>query len=167
MTKKVKFGAALVALAILPAAVFLFHLSLVTGLTIAFMFGPLALGTVAVTYGSFQDGGGPGGGYTGGTTAPTTSQAQVVNSIIAQVFMADTDTTATITHNFQLTAAQLAALYPWICWYVAQFTSSNVQVQPLLSFALGTNTVTITKASATSSGGTYNVIVQRPWTASN
>ena len=93
-----------------------------------------------------------------GTVAPTATQA-VGNSLTCQVGMADADTTATITHNWGLTAANNTALYPWINWYL----STAGTAIPILSFALSTNTVTITKASAAGSGGTYNVVVQRPY----
>ena len=74
MTKKLKFiGAALVALAILPAAVLLFHLSLGTVFSLALGIG----GYTLLGYESFQIDGNFGGGYTGGTTPPT--QAQSVN----------------------------------------------------------------------------------------
>lgn len=93
-----------------------------------------------------------------GTTAPTAIQASVVSSLACQVSMGDTDTTGVITHNWGLSAAQNTALQPWLSvWLQTPGT-----LVPILSFALSTNTVSITKVSATGSGGTYVVTLQRP-----
>jgi hypothetical protein len=98
---------------------------------------------------------GPGSG----TTAPTTTQAANAQSLAATVNFGDADTTATVTHNFQSSAAALAALRPWVQIYAA----SAGTAYPALSWALGANAVVITKGNTTTgSGGTYNVIIQRP-----
>ena len=94
-----------------------------------------------------------------GTTAPTAIQASVVSSLTCQVSMGDTDTTGVIAHNWGLSAAQNTALQPWI---VGPWLQTPGTAVPILSFALSTNTVTITKVSATGSGGTYVVTLQRP-----
>jgi hypothetical protein len=164
MTKRIVFGAALLALA-MPAAVFLFHVPVIDVVLAALLIGPGLVGVVTVTYANFQQGN-FGGGYTGGIVAPTAVQSQQVEAIACQVSMADTDTIATITHNWGLTAAQLANLDPYINCYVESFATANSPVWPVLSFAFGTNTVTVNKGSATSSGGTLRVIVRRPWSAS-
>ena len=96
-----------------------------------------------------------------GTTAPTTAQAANVQSLAATVNFGDSDTTATVTHNFQSSAAALLALRPWVNIYAA----AGGTAYPALSWALGANAVVITKGNTTTgSGGTYNVIIQRPWT---
>jgi hypothetical protein len=170
MTKKLKFiGAALLALAILPAAIFLIHVHPATllglGLGIA--------GTVTVTYQTFEvtgtGGGQQGGGYTGGTVPPTASQATAqngVNAVVALVNYADTDTLITITHNMQITAAALAALMPYITVYW-QALAASTNTYPLLTFALtNSNVVTINKFSNVGTAGTMVVEVRRPGTVS-
>jgi hypothetical protein len=96
------------------------------------------------------------------TSAPTRAQAANVQSESATVNFSDADTTATITHNFNSSTAALAALRPWVQLYALSVGTAY----PALSWALGANTLVITKGNATTgSGGTYNVIIQRPWTA--
>lgn len=152
-------GAVLLALAlcILPAAAFshsilpaLFALSAVAGVT--------------VTYASFQDGSGPHEGYTGGTTPPTTTQSETVNAVVATVVLGDTETTAPIIHNMQITAAALAAFQP----YVTVGISVPGTVAPLVSRVLTDgNTVTLNKTSNTGSGATFVVVIRRPYSESS
>ncbi len=94
--------------------------------------------------------------------APTAAQAANVQSVAAQVAWTGSDTaTATITHNFNISNAALAKLRPWVTIYM----SAGGTAYPGLAWALGANALTITKANAiTGSDGTYNVIIQRPWT---
>jgi len=95
-------------------------------------------------------------------TFPTSAQAVNVNTQISRVVMADTDTLATLTHNWLLTAAQLAQFLPLISWYVENPGVSY----PVVSFALtDSNTVTMAKTVATGSGGTYVVSLFRPYSA--
>jgi hypothetical protein len=158
-TKLKLIGAALVALAILPAAVLLFHVNPLHAL----MGLVTVAGVVTVTYQSFQAQGNFGGAYTGGIVAPTKAQAVQVQAVVALVAMADTDTTATITHNMNISTAGLAAQQPYISHYI----STPGTALPLLSFALtDANTVTVNKTSLTGSGGTYTVIIRRPYSAS-
>lgn len=97
-----------------------------------------------------------------GTVAPTIAQALGCNSLTCQVQCSDADTTAVITHNWQLTTAQLNSLFPFIGWYENAGGAGTALAQ--LSFALTNSvSVTVTKASATGSGGTYTVILQRPF----
>ena len=56
MTKKLRIGAALVALAILPVAVVLLHVNPVMAVSLAIAIGPALAGTVLVTYASGQKG---------------------------------------------------------------------------------------------------------------
>ena len=94
------------------------------------------------------------------TSAPTQAQASAAQSVTATVNFSDADTTATITHNWSLTTAQLAKLRPWVNVLVM----GGMSVYPGLTWALATNTIVVTKAStATNSGGTINVVIQRPW----
>jgi hypothetical protein len=164
-TKVKKIGAALVAavlaLAILPAAVFWFHVPIVS----LFMLGLASAGTVTVTYQTFQvPGGGYGGGYTRGTTPPTTGQAAQVQAVVALVNIADTDTVITITHNMGISTAALAALQPYVHTYLQALTGTT---GPVLTYALtNSNVVTINHVSNTGTGGTYVVTVRRPWSAS-
>jgi hypothetical protein len=100
-----------------------------------------------------------------GITAPTALQSSNAQSVIADVIAtADGDTTAVVTHNFGLTAAELASGFP------------NVIMTPVLSQALAAlsswtntanaaNTSTFTKLATAGSGNAANqlhVTVQRP-----
>ena len=97
-----------------------------------------------------------------GASAPSAAVASASQSLTATVTFADGDTQATVTHNWGLTTAQLNKLRPWIHHYYT--TSPTVFSQ--LAFALSTNAVTINKNStATGSGGTLNVVIQRPWSS--
>lgn len=162
MTKRLKFiGAALLALAILPAAVMLFHIPLMT-LTLAALG---TAGTVTVTYQNLQvnSGGGPapGGGYTGGTVPPTVVQMIGINSLVALVNYADNDTTITITHDMQITALGLSALQPYIRYYWQAFAATT-NTYPLLTFALtNSNVITINKISNVGTAGTMVVQISR------
>lgn len=93
------------------------------------------------------------------TVAPTTAQAGTTSIITASVQMGDTDTTATLTHNWGLTAGQNTALFPI---YHAYLTNTPTTALPITVSALGTNTVTLAKASATGSSVTTTVTLQRP-----
>lgn len=96
---------------------------------------------------------------TSSATPPTALKAGVIVSLSAIVFMADTETTAVLTHNWKLSANALALLYPFIVWYWT--TAGTAQV----SFALtDSSTVTITKSTGTGSGGTFNVVLLKPHT---
>jgi hypothetical protein len=99
-----------------------------------------------------------------GTVAPTILQALGCNMLTAQAVFVDADATgsggAVITHNWQLSTAQLANLWPTVQWY----SSPGGTLAPVIAVAL-TNSiaVTVTKTSpAVGSGGTYTVILLRP-----
>jgi hypothetical protein len=95
-----------------------------------------------------------------GANPPSAAVASASQSLTATVTFADGDTQAVVTHNWGLTTAQLNKLRPWVHHYYT--TSPTVFAQ--LAFALSTNAVTINKGStATGSGGTLNVVIQRPW----
>ena len=96
-------------------------------------------------------------------TFPTAAQAFNFNTQISRVVFADADTTATLTHNWGISAAQLAAFFPLIDYY-AQNVGTTGTTLPQLTFALtDSNTVTITKTAATGSGGTFVVTLNRPY----
>jgi hypothetical protein len=164
MTKKLKFlGAALLALAILPAAVILFHL--IPHLTPAtwMALGMGVAGTVTITYESFQFNGAFGGGYTGGATAPTQAQSAQSPTVVAQVNFTDTDTTFTLTHNFNLSTAAVAALRPLvIISTVGSVQAVGTAVAPIITVVVGANTVTFTKQQATGSGSTVSIAILKP-----
>ena len=165
MTKR-KIGAALVAvvaLAILPAAVLFFHLIPISFNTLALL-GAGAMGAFTCTYGSFQDGAGIGNGYTGGATAPTQAQASGRPLVSAQLAFTDTDTTFTLTHNMNLSAAQLAAFYPLVT-ITALVNQSTVVGEPAANIAVvkGANTLVLTKIQATGSGATVQIDIRRPY----
>ena len=143
-----QLGAAALLCFMVAVAVFALHMHVsVTGF-LAFISSLGIIGST-VTYL------GPGSG----TTAPTAAQASNVQSMSATVNFADADTTATITHNFNSSTAALAALRPCVSLYCA----SGGTAYPALSWALGANAVVITKGNTTTgSGGTYNVVIQRP-----
>jgi hypothetical protein len=114
-TKLKLIGAALVALAILPAAVLLFHVNplqpLMGLVTVA--------GVVTVTYQSFQAQGELRGCLHRRNCGAHQAQAVQVQAVVALVAMADTDTTATITHNMNISTAGLAAQQPYISHYIS------------------------------------------------
>ena len=96
----------------------------------------------------------------GGTTPPTTAQMFASNQVICQLTAADGDTTCTITHNMQLTAAQQANKLPNI---VATLDGSSAgTVQPVIAFTVTTNTITVAKANVVGSNNTTNVTISRP-----
>jgi hypothetical protein len=160
MKTKLRIGAVLLALALCILPVAAFHPNF---LTAALALGALIGGTT-VTYATFQDGSGPHEGYTGGTTAPTAVQSATVEAVVAQVSMSDSETSALITHNLGINTYQAAALQPYLQWYISNPGTAN----PILSLALtSANVVTVTKTSLAGSGGTYVVIVRRPYSASD
>lgn len=74
----------------------------------------------------------------------------------------DADTTATITHNFGLTATQNTQLLPQVL--IGIDSSSAGTVNGVVTITRNPNTVVLTKASAAGSGGTLAVTCLRPWT---
>lgn len=93
-----------------------------------------------------------------GTVAPTATQANFFNTLKCQVVAADADTTATLTHNWNLSAAAQANFEPLINMYLQVAGTAY----PIASFSISTNAVTLTKSTAAGGGGTYIVILQRP-----
>jgi len=101
----------------------------------------------------------PGGTtIAGGTTGPTSGWGG--NAVTATLAMLDTDTTATFVHGFGLSIAELNALFPMVVVYQQATNGSAVG----LSFTSQSfNSFTITKASLTSSGGTWVIQAYRPY----
>lgn len=164
MTKKLKLiGAALVALALLPAAVLLFHIQLHPATLLGLGFG--MAGVVTVTYESFQHTGAFGGGFTGGSAvAPTAIQAKQISAMSVLVEFTDTDTVFSLTHNWGLSAAQAAALLPQIIWQPVLLPEAlGTQIMPALAFTFAdTNVIGVTKLADTGSGATIVVWLRRP-----
>ncbi len=104
-----------------------------------------------------------GGGYqTSTTTGPTAAQAYYIQQLMVQLTAGDADTTCTITHNWALTAAEQANLYPNISWWLGG--GSTGTLNPILVWTVTTNTITVVKVSAVGSQGTYLVAISRPST---
>lgn len=95
-----------------------------------------------------------------GATAPTAQQVYGLGIMTAQVFIGDTDLTAVVTHNFGLSAQELLDLFP----IVQTSATVGATVFPGFTVTKAANTVTFSKASAVGSGGTFDVIIQRPST---
>ncbi len=95
-----------------------------------------------------------------GLTAPTAPQVYGLGLVTAQLTMGDTDLTVDITHNFGLTAAELADLFP----VVIMNPTALATVFPGFTFVKAANKITLNKPSAVNSGGTFDVVILRPHT---
>jgi hypothetical protein len=122
-----------------------------------------AFGTVVVTY----------GWPASGTVAPTVQQAMNQNSITAQVSMLNTDTVATIVHNWGAAAIAVnpnasaevgnwpTELFPFVVINID--STATTTVQPLFQVSVAnTNQVVITKNTTTGTQGTFDVVLMRP-----
>lgn len=139
----------LVAVAIGCGLVFVNPQPATVALSLISAFGALLAGTATVTYQYPVQ----------GATAPTKAQMLLLSLVIAQVHFGDTDTTAVITHNFQNTTQENATFF---------MPEPNIQISapgtvvPLFSWAwTDSNTITITKASATGTNCTVEVYLHR------
>jgi hypothetical protein len=93
----------------------------------------------------------------GGTVAPTATQVgYMVNAIFTWL---DADTFCVITHNFGLALSELTGLFPLVS--VETDPSSAGTVNAVRSYTKASNTVTISKASAAGTGGTFQVVLQK------
>jgi hypothetical protein len=142
------FLAALLVLAFFSVALVVHDQTSIRNLAWALGAASFALGTVTVTYQV----------PVSGTSAPTAAQVYGLGLVTAQVNNADTDASITITHNFGLDAGELAALYP----FVIINQDSGGTTLPAYEISKATNSVTITKASTSGTGGTFDVCVWRP-----
>jgi hypothetical protein len=118
---------------------------------------PFVVGVVTVTYNY------PPLGLSS-TVPPTALQMTKLSMVTATLNWGDTDVTATITHNMALTAAELTSLFPVPVVYAIALNGSPSAPPPFVS-ALGANSITVTKSSVTSSGGTFGVVIFRPETS--
>ena len=96
-----------------------------------------------------------------GTVAPTLAQALAANTVIAEVVMADADTTAAITHNFQTTTAELAQYFPSVSIYN---NGSGTAAGTVIATLTNSVAVTLTKSTAAGSAVTAVVQISRPHT---
>jgi hypothetical protein len=98
------------------------------------------------------------------TTAPTASQASQIPELAAQVFFADGDTAAVISHNWGLPNSFPTWLWPQVFFNKSLGGASDSSFATNFTFGLtNTNSVTMTKiGNGTGQGGTYNVYLRRP-----
>lgn len=100
-----------------------------------------------------------------GTTAPTAAQSSAVNAVVSTVIAtADADTTATITHNFGLSASELSNGFPIV---IITPLLSNAITSGWYASAVATNSITLTKGTGAGSGNAgaqIRVTVLRPHT---
>lgn len=95
----------------------------------------------------------------GGTNPPTQAVMALLSLVTVQVVLGDTDTTAAVTHNMQISAADLGSLFP-----VVRVLASSLGTNPaFITVALtNSNVITLSKISQVGSNGTFNVYVLRP-----
>ena len=94
-----------------------------------------------------------------GATAPTAAQSANQSVVTAAVVMADGDATLVVTHNWNLTTGQLAALFPFI---ELRRTAIGVSSVTVLATATDSSNVTISKGTTVGSAFTGVYIIQRP-----
>lgn len=97
-----------------------------------------------------------------GTVPPTILQAMGANTLTCTVAMADADTSALITHNWQISAADLLLLFPLIGIYQTGAGTGAVTLTAALSNSV---LVTLTKGTGVGQNGTFVVILTRPFSA--
>lgn len=100
-----------------------------------------------------------------GAVAPTAAQMALLSMLTATVqATADADTTAVVTHNMALTAAQLAFGFPLLTLtMLINFTAAAFPAWA--ATVIGANSVTLTKNAAVGSGNAapqLQVNIQRP-----
>lgn len=95
-----------------------------------------------------------------GTTPPTAAQAFYMNQLVVQLTAGDGDTTCSITHNWNLSAAQQTGFRPNISYVPGP--GSTGTLMPILAFTWSTNAVTVAKISAVGSQGIYICTLNRP-----
>jgi len=100
-----------------------------------------------------------------GVTAPTALQSLNTQSVVADVVAtADADTTATITHNFGLSAAELNSGSPVID-FIPLISQALTALSGWAVTAIATNSITLTKLTSTGSGNAsaqLRVTIMRP-----
>src|ERR1700676_3495601 len=97
-----------------------------------------------------------------GTTAPTIAQALQCNMVVATINWSDSETTALLTHNWGLSAAQAANLWSTV---IIDYLSGSTTTLPQAITVLLTNTnvVTIGKSTIVGGQGTLVVTLLRPF----
>jgi len=96
-------------------------------------------------------------------TTPTAAGMLALPEVVSQVVFSDADTTATITHNMNIPLASTPLIHgqnsgnPWVS--IVLLAGSTIA--PIISFARGTNTITLTKGSILGSNCTVEVRIER------
>lgn len=116
------------------------------------------LGVVSVLY--FVEGSAVA--INGSTTPPTGQQAAQVFKQIAQVVMADADTQALFTHNWNLGASAPTYFNPEIFYYQQLNTAGGTWLTGLTFDVTNTNVVKVNKLNFLGTGGTFIVTLRRP-----
>jgi hypothetical protein len=160
VSRVIRFLAAFAALFVVVAIVVAIHHHAVF---LALAPALLLFGTTVVTYGWPAT----------GTVAPTVTQAMNQNSITAQVSMLNTDTVATIVHNWGAAAIAVnpnssteignwpTELFPFVIVNID--STATTTVQPLFQVSVAdTNQVVITKNTTVGTQGTFDVVLIRP-----
>lgn len=95
----------------------------------------------------------------GGTVPPTLAQALACNLVVAQVVTADADTTAILTHSFNIPAAY-SLMFP----IIEQVSTGSGTAGGTVIWALTNSvSVTLTKSTAAGSARTTLVYLSRPY----
>lgn len=151
MKKAIGLLAALLVLGSLSVALVVHsqHMSLSTTLGLFSALG-FAMGTATINY-KYP---------VSASIAPTAQQVYGLGIVTAQVNFGDTDASAVVTHNFGLSANELADLFPAV---IVDPTAGGTTF-PQFTYTKATNAVTINKASTSGTGGTFDVIILRPHT---
>lgn len=93
------------------------------------------------------------------TVAPTAAQSNyLVNGTLSWL---DADTTATITHNFGLSAAEITALFPLVSLIIDSTNTGTGLQAGTIAVSKAANTITLTKVSAAGTGGTWQFALQK------
>lgn len=98
-----------------------------------------------------------------GTTPPTVAQARSASILVAEVSAADGDTSTPITHNWQLSSAELAKFYPVVSIRPGTGMASTLSITTLVALTDSVS-VTFTKPTTAGSAGTWIVTLIRPHT---
>jgi len=95
------------------------------------------------------------------TVAPPFSTMLGYNSLCVTAYYGDTDTTLTVTHNWNLNVTAYTTLFqPWFDW-VPQATAAVTVSLAVVSYAA--NSITVNKNTLTGSGGLFTFLLERPF----
>ena len=98
-------------------------------------------------------------------TTPTAVQMLPLSRVVSLVNFGDTDTTALLTHNMNIPLASTPTQHgqnsgsPWVTMVLSAGTLGTIA--PIITVTRGTNTLTLTKVSATGSNCTMEVTIER------